>query len=369
MEIDLHPQLFDLWWKWFLRQFLAEFLELTAPDVHALIDWSRGVEFIDKELLPPSPRSRRLYVDCLFKVYLKTGEERLLLIHIEIQLQRERDYPKRMFRYMARLFLEYDLPIISFAVLVDEHPNWRPDTYEYTFGGCELRYKYRVIKLLDLDREQLEQSHNPAALMLLAFFKARETRNDMNLRLEARKQLAILARERGYNEWVIARLDELLEGIMQLPEVLEKEYERALEEYKRQKGSPFISAAERIGIRQGLLEGYQEGRAEGRAEGLAQGRAEGLAQGRAEGLAQGRAEGLAQGRAEGVAEGRLRALSETIMRTLQRKHGDLAQIVAEPLNAIQDLEILQQILDAAIDADSWQAFQDAVQVYLPLSEE
>ncbi|MFN4032624.1 MAG: hypothetical protein ACK4ME_03235 [Fimbriimonadales bacterium] len=60
MEIGVHPQLFDLWWKWFLRQFLAEFLELTAPDVHALIDWSRGVEFVDKELLPHSPRSRRL---------------------------------------------------------------------------------------------------------------------------------------------------------------------------------------------------------------------------------------------------------------------------------------------------------------------
>jgi len=35
---------------------------------------------------------------------------------------------------------------------------------------------------------------------LLAFLEARETESDMNLRLEARKQLAILARERGYNE-------------------------------------------------------------------------------------------------------------------------------------------------------------------------
>ncbi|MCS6923338.1 MAG: hypothetical protein NZM10_03075 [Fimbriimonadales bacterium] len=66
----------------------------------------------------------------------------------------------------------------------------------------------------------------------------------MNLRLEARKQLAFLARERGYNEELLARFDELLEGIMKLPEVLEKEYERALEEYKRLKRSPFISAAE-----------------------------------------------------------------------------------------------------------------------------
>ncbi|MCX7926291.1 MAG: hypothetical protein N2554_10835 [Fimbriimonadales bacterium] len=60
------------------------------------------------------------------------------------------------------------------------------------------------------------------------------------MRLEARKQLAFLAQARGYNEELLARFDELLEGAMKLPEFLEKEY-------KRLKRSPSISAAERNG--------------------------------------------------------------------------------------------------------------------------
>ncbi|MCS7300794.1 MAG: hypothetical protein NZ556_04485 [Fimbriimonadales bacterium] len=350
MRQSIERNRFDLWWKWFLRQFLKEFLALVAPDLHALIDWTRGVEFIDKELLPASPksRSRRLYVDCLFKVYLNTGEAQLLLIHIEVQAQREALFPKRMFRYFARLFLEYDLPILSLAVLVDEHPRWRPDTFEYAFGGCELRFKFRVVKLIELDRAQLEQSRNPASIVLLAFLRARETEGDMNLRLEARKQLAILARERGYNEWLIARLDELLEGIMQLPEILEKEYERALEEYKQLKGSPFISAAERIGLRQGLLEGYQEGRADG------------LAQGRAEGLEQGRAEGLVQGRAESA--------RNLLGRLLKAKYGSVADEIIPQLDSFTNAALLEQLFEEALNTDSIDAFRSRVQEYLQRGE-
>jgi hypothetical protein len=331
MELSLDRNRFDLWWKWFLRQFLEEFWALTAPDLHALVDWTKGVEFIDKELLPTSPkgRARRLYVDCLFKVYLNTGEAQLILIHVEIQAQREARFPKRMFRYFARLFLEYDLPIISFAVLVDEHPRWRPDTYQYALGGCELRFKFRIVKLLDLERTQLEQSRNPASIMLLAFLKARETESDMNLRLEARRQLAILARERGYNEWLVARLDELLEGIMQLPEALEKEYERALEEYKQSKGSPFISAAERIGLRQGLLEGYQEGLAEGRAEGL----------------------------------------RVAIISVLRRKHGDLMESLIPALTTIQDTNALERLHEAALELDDIEVFKTHLSRYLSKTEE
>jgi flagellar biosynthesis/type III secretory pathway protein FliH len=55
---------------------------------------------------------------------------------------------------------------------------------------------------------------------------------------------------------------------MKLPEFLEKQYEEALEEYKREKKIPFITAAERIGLRRGIAEGFQQGYTIGRQEGL-----------------------------------------------------------------------------------------------------
>jgi hypothetical protein len=33
---------YDAWWKLFLQGFLKEFLELVAPDLHAMIDWGRA---------------------------------------------------------------------------------------------------------------------------------------------------------------------------------------------------------------------------------------------------------------------------------------------------------------------------------------
>ncbi|MDW8051015.1 MAG: hypothetical protein RMJ83_00870 [Armatimonadota bacterium] len=329
------PGTLDLWWKSLLQRFLKEFLELVAPDLHAQIDWSREVEFIDKELLPPSPRgrARRMFVDCLFKVRLHSGETPLLLIHIEVQAQREPLFAKRMFRYFARLFLEYDAPILSFALLVDTNRRWRPEEYRYAFGGCELRFRFRVAKLLDFDRSELEQSRNPVALLLLAFLKARETAGSPDLRFEARKQLAFLARERGYNEELLAQLDELLEGIMALPEFLEKEFERALEEYKRQKQVPFISAAERIGLRRGLVEGYTEGYAKGRAEGFAEGRAEGFAEGRAE------------------------ALREVIIRALTKRFGEKGARLTPLVQQVESPDLLWQIYEELLEQPTYEAFR------------
>ncbi|MCL6536507.1 MAG: cytosolic protein [Armatimonadetes bacterium] len=351
-------QEYDAWWKLFLQGFLKEFLELVAPDLHAMIDWDAPVEFVDKELLPISADSRtqRLYVDSLFRVRLRNGQEALALIHIEVQGDPEALFPKRMFRYFARLYLEYDLPIISLAIFSDDNPNWQPDTYEMSLGGCELVFKYRTLKLMNLDRAALEQNSNPASLVLLAFLRARETARNMDLRFESRKHLAILARERGYNEEQLAKLDELLEGIMKLPEFLEKQYEEALEEYKREKKIPFITAAERIGLRRGIAEGFQQGYTIGRQEGLEAGRQEGLEAGRREGLEAGRREGLEAGRREGKEEGLqqglqqglLEGLRRSLSRRFQKRFGDAVRDVIDALDAVEDVALLNRIdeLDA-----------------------
>jgi hypothetical protein len=145
---------FDAGWKHALRAFLPECLELLFPDLHAQIDWARGYQFLNTELMRPVPflgRARH-FVDVLVRVYFRDGKERIVLLHIEIQAQRTRDFPLQMFVYYYRVFDSYEFPeLVSLAILADNDPNWRPDTFERTLGGCELRFRFPIVKLLDFD--------------------------------------------------------------------------------------------------------------------------------------------------------------------------------------------------------------------------
>ncbi|MCW5558256.1 MAG: cytosolic protein, partial [Verrucomicrobiae bacterium] len=74
-------------WKELLEKFWRLFLELCFPNIAADIDWTRPFEFLDKELqeVIRDADSGRRFVDKLVKVFRKSGEEQLVLIHVEVQ--------------------------------------------------------------------------------------------------------------------------------------------------------------------------------------------------------------------------------------------------------------------------------------------
>ena len=120
-----------------LDAFLEAFLELFFPQAHAEIDWSRECESLDKELQQVAPDAEigRRYVDKLVKVWLKSGEEQWVLIHIEVQTSEDRKFAWRMYVYNYRLFDKYNREVASFAVLGDDNPGWRPDVSATSRGG------------------------------------------------------------------------------------------------------------------------------------------------------------------------------------------------------------------------------------------
>ncbi|MDW8105892.1 MAG: hypothetical protein RMK45_00270, partial [Armatimonadota bacterium] len=283
---------YDSPWKEFLTVFFEAFIRTVLPELHALVEWERAPEFLDNELRRLSPRSEtgRLYTDRLVKVWLKNGDARAILIHIEAQSQPVAEFEQRIFAYYARIWLELRLDIVCIAVLADKSPTWRPSRYVRELPGTRLDFQFHSVKLMDIDEAFLQaqaRERNPAALMLLAFRKAISTEADMEARFAARQQLTRLMFEFGYHEDDKAQILRLLEWVMKLPEVLEQRIEELVEEYKRERGTTFISRLERRAIEQGYAEGF----AKGHAEGFAEGRAEGFAEGRAEGFAEGRAEG------------------------------------------------------------------------------
>jgi hypothetical protein len=59
----------------------------------------------------------------------------------------------------------YGLPVISLALLADEHPHWRPRSVHEQLAGTTTDFYFGTAKLLDHagDTKALEASHNPFA--------------------------------------------------------------------------------------------------------------------------------------------------------------------------------------------------------------
>lgn len=64
--------------------------------------------------------------DKLAQVWLNSGENLWVLVHIEIQNQPKPDFAKRMYTYNYRIFDRYDRQVASLAVLSDEQADWQP---------------------------------------------------------------------------------------------------------------------------------------------------------------------------------------------------------------------------------------------------
>src|SRR5580692_2668469 len=128
---------YDSPWKEALDRYFERCMSLFFPQAHADIDWTRGYEMLDKELQPIVRQSKqgRRYVDKLVKVWLVSGEERWLLIHVVVQTWKEDDFPRRMHVYNHRIFDRYDREVISLAILADDDPDWRPSQYGYSRWG------------------------------------------------------------------------------------------------------------------------------------------------------------------------------------------------------------------------------------------
>jgi hypothetical protein len=252
---------FDSPWKEALEVFFRHFLTLFFPHIEADIDWSRGFVFLDKELQTILPKAKRgrLYVDKLVKVWRKNGREEWLLIHIEVQTQRDKDFPRRMYGYNTRIFDPYNRTVVSLAVLADHEPGWRPDYFAAELWGWSVRMEWPAVKLLDYSTrvEELEQSANPFAKVVLAHLKALETRHNSDARRMWKFRLARGLYERGFSSDDVRMLLKVIDWLMELPLRAQKRFNQELNEYEEERRMPYVTSWERSGMRRVIEETLQ----------------------------------------------------------------------------------------------------------------
>ena len=243
------------------------------PKAHGQIDWAKGYGFRNTELrqIVRDAELGGRFADALAQVTLTDGMERWVYIHIEIQGQRDGDFPLRMFTYNYRLFDCYARPIASFAVLADEEEGWRPNHYGFEILGCRHTLEFPIIKLIDYAEhvESLETDPNPFALVTAAHLQTRQTKGDPEARYRAKLVLVRSLYRRGWDRQRILDLFAVLDWMMRLPDELEQQLWQKIEIIEGETKMRYVTSVERLAIRKGMQQGMQQGKLEGKIEGAA----------------------------------------------------------------------------------------------------
>lgn len=263
---------FDSPWKDVLERYFEDFILFFFPQAHREIEWNQGYEFLDKELqqvVRDAEIGRRL-VDKLIKIYLRDGFEAWILVHIEVQSQSESGFAERMYVYNYRIYDRYKRRVASLALLGDSRSEWRPNQFDYQLFGCEVLFKFPVVKLLDYQQQwsALEASRNPFAIVVMAHLKAQETRDDVQRRKASKLYLTRRLYEQGYLREDVINLFGFIDWVISLPEELEQEFWREVIQLEEEQQMPYITSIERIATEKGIQQGMRTGLLEGIELGL-----------------------------------------------------------------------------------------------------
>jgi hypothetical protein len=162
----------DILLKSAFEEAFAELLRFFFPEADSIFDFSREFEFLDKELNEMFPELQRnggsRFVDMLVKVFSITGNEKYVLLHIEIQAQSDPYFGKRMFQYFYRIYDRYDIPVTALAIFTGGKPTNKCSVFDYHFLDTCLQYKYKAFHILDYSEQELLAMDNPFSLIVLA---------------------------------------------------------------------------------------------------------------------------------------------------------------------------------------------------------
>lgn len=241
------------------------------PELSPEIDWSKRARFRDKELagLSFAAATDSMVADKLVEVCLRDGRMQWVLIHVEVQAQRDAAMALRMLDYNYRIFKEYQQPVASLVLLADEDPKWRPEAFHHRVLGTVMGISFASAKLLDFAgrTEELEASHNPFALVTLAHLRTQQTRHDAAQLYAAKWQLTRLLFQHGWPKTRIIALFKVINWMMVLPDALQRRYWQAVVVLEKEGKMEWLTPLEQMflndGIQQGLKQGLEQGRREG----------------------------------------------------------------------------------------------------------
>ncbi len=189
---------YDGIWKKIITEFFPEFIDFFLPALCANINWNIPPEFLEQELelLHKELEINRKITDRLVKVTLLTGEERWILIHIEVQSRYEIYFSARMFLYSALIYAKFKHPLVTLAIFTKKSIPKNFDVFEKHYYGTSMIYRYNAYCVVDQQEADLIANPNIFALFVLANLYVLQTKKKYEKRLEMKEKLFDLAMER-----------------------------------------------------------------------------------------------------------------------------------------------------------------------------
>lgn len=305
-------------WKKVIQDLFEEFLLFFHPSLYKQIDFRSKPDFLDKELLQEivDGKKGRRYADQLVKVQLKSGEDKWILVHIEVQGAVEADFPLRMFQYFYRIFDQHEEQIVAIAVHTSKSGSQKMQTFEYDIFGTSLVYAYNNYRLDDYTNEALAQSENIFSKVVLAAKALYATKNEVEKRYRFKRRLMreLLAYHQISRKKMIATLY-FIDYLLQLPEELTKRLSQEI--------SPAVRKERRA------MEVLNEDNMPPTLLHM---------------LMQEKEEGVAEGRIEGEH----RALVNIVLQLTKEKFGDISEEILDEIK-VADVEILNKIVRKIFD--------------------
>lgn len=238
MPASFPPARYDLPWKAALSHAFRAFMEFFFSELCKEIDWSRRPRFRDKELasvvLGDAPNS--MVADKLVEVSLRDGRVQWVLIHVEVEAQRDARLARRVLDYNYRIFQQYKQPVASIVLLADEDPNWRPNAFHNQLLGTKMGISFATAKLLDYaSREDLETSPNPFALVTLAHLRTQQAHHDPEKLYAAKWLLTKLLYQHRWSKERIIAMFKVINWMMALPEAQQDRYWETVFQLKKER--------------------------------------------------------------------------------------------------------------------------------------
>ena len=229
----------DSVWKEAIESYFPDFMNFFFPKIAKEIDFNKGYQFLDKELEKITSNSElgRRLADILVKTYLKDGTEKWLLIHVEIQGYYEKDFAKRMFIYNYRIFDRYNNDVISLAIITDPSANYISNRYEVKYCDFELIFRFPTVKITDYKNkwEELSNSKNPFAIIVMTHLKEIETKKNDDQRLFWKITLVKQLYDKGYSKNDILLLYKFIDWLVTLPKELNNKFHKEIVKYEEVK--------------------------------------------------------------------------------------------------------------------------------------
>ena len=256
----------DQFFKYLLQEFFGDLLRIVVPELAPRLR-AEEATFLESELFTSFPSGRRRQLDLVARVEARSGEPKVVLVHVEIERRARRTMGRRLLDYMMLLWLEHHLPVVPIVVyLRGGKPDIAREEVRLEISGhCFLSFWYLAFGLSRSQADEYLARPEPLAWGLAALMKRGEM-TVAGLRLACLRP--ITAAELTDRQRFL--LVNCVETYIELDPPAQEEYEALLAELGNEEVATMeMTWADRLrqeGFEVGIREGIEEGKEVGKRD-------------------------------------------------------------------------------------------------------